>query len=192
MRLLVVGAGASYAEAEQVGLPEELRPLLMKNFAEKMWREYNPHYLLSAYLHEIGQDPGTDARQSFIALEKSQPLVNVERFFEYAYNHRDFVVPGHEHFQPPSEYDNLLLHGILNPLVFLLVDGLFDQGVETAPLRLARAVASRLQPGDAVLNLNYDTIFELGAEQAGHELVYLPNKPTSASLIISNTNSHRL
>jgi hypothetical protein len=99
MRLLVVGAGASYAEAEQAGLPEELRPPLMKNFAEKMWRDYNPHYLLSAYLREIGHDPGADARQSFMVLEKSQPHVNVERFFEYAYNHRNFLVPGHEHFQ---------------------------------------------------------------------------------------------
>jgi hypothetical protein len=119
------------------------------------------------------------------ALEKSQPKVNVERFFEYTYNHRDFVVPGHEHFQPASEYDNLLLHGILNPLVFLLVDGLFKHGVETAPLPLARTVANRLQPGDAVLDLNYDTIFELGAEQGGHELVFLPNKPTKPSLIVS-------
>jgi hypothetical protein len=50
----------------------------MKNFAEKMWRDYNPHYLFSAYLREIGHDPGGDARQSFIALEKSQPHVNVE------------------------------------------------------------------------------------------------------------------
>ena len=113
MQLLVVGAGASYAEVEQAGLSEQLRPPLINNFAEKMWREYNPHYLLSDYLRQLGHDPGADARQSFIALEKSLPDVNVERFFEYAYNRRDFVVTGHEHFQPASEYDNLLLHGIL-------------------------------------------------------------------------------
>jgi hypothetical protein len=185
MQLLVVGAGASYAEAEQAGLPEQLRPPLMNNFAEKMWREYNPHYLLSAYLRELGHTPGADARQCFIALEKSQPHVNVERFFEYAYNNRDLVVPGHEQFQPSSEYENLLLHGILNPLVLLLVEGLFKQSDGTAPLPLARTVASHLQSGDAVLNLNYDTIFEIGAEQAGHKLVFLPKETTKDSLAIS-------
>jgi hypothetical protein len=186
MRLLVVGAGASYAEVERAGLPPQLRPPLMKDFAEKMWRDYNPHFLLSAFLRDLGHDPGADASQCFMALEKLQtPHVNVERFFEYAYNHRGFVVPGHEHFQPASEYENLLLHGILNPLVFLLVDGLLKHGVESTPLPLSRTIAGHLRPGDAVLNLNYDTIFELGAEQAGHELVFVPNKPMKTSLTVS-------
>lgn len=185
MRLLVVGAGASYAEAQHAGLPEELRPPLMKDFAARMWREYNPHFLLSAFLRQLGHDPGDDARCQFVALEKiGAPEVNVERFFEYAYNHHDLVVPGHERFDPASEYENLLYHGILNPLVFLLVNGLFKYGVETTPLSLAQTVAGHLHPGDTVLNLNYETIFEIGAEQAGHELEFLPNKPTKASLAV--------
>lgn len=186
MRLLVVGAGASYAEAKHAGLPEELRPPLLKDFAARMWQEYNPQYLLSAYLRQLGHDAGKDARRRFIALEKVQaPGINVERFFEYAYNHRDLVVPGHKNFDPASEYENLLYHGILNPLVFLLVSGLFSHGVETTPLTLARTVAGNLRPGDTVLNLNYDTIFEIGAEQAGHELVFLPNEPKKTSLTMS-------
>ena len=186
MRLLVVGAGASYAEAQHAGLPEELRPPLMKNFATRMWSDYNSHFLLSAFLHQLGHDPGDDARSRFLALEEAQvPGINVERFFEYAYDHRDFVVPGHEHFVPSSEYENLLYHGILNPLVFLLVQGLFKDGVETTPLPLAQTVANYLRPGDTVLNLNYDTIFEIGAEQAAHQLVFLPNNPNRASLAVS-------
>jgi hypothetical protein len=201
MRLLVVGAGASYAEAEEAGLPDELRPPLMKDFAEKMWKDYNPYYLLSAYLQDIGHNPGTDPRECFKAIEKLQtPHVNVERFFEYAYSHHDFVLPGHEHFEPASEYENLLLHGILNPLVFLLVEGLFKHGVEMTPLRLAQTMAKHLRAGDAVLNLNYDTIFEVGAEQAGQELIFVPNKPTPTGLTISKphgsmnlmVNSNRL
>ena len=185
MRLLVVGAGASYAEAQHAGLPKELCPPLMKNFAARMWGDYNSHFLLSAFLRHLGYDPGDDARSRFTELEKVQaPKVNVEQFFEYAYSHRDWVVPGHERFDPASEYENLLYHGILNPLVFLLADGLFKRGVETAPLVLARTVAAHLHPGDTVLNLNYDTIFEIGAEQAGHELVFLPNKPTKPSLAV--------
>ena len=35
-----------------------------------------------------------------------------------------------------------------------------------------------------MLNLNYDTIFEIGAEQAGHNLVFLPNKPKKPSLTV--------
>lgn len=186
MRLLVVGAGASYAEALHAGLPEELCPPLMRDFAARMWRDYNPHFLLSDYLRQQGHDPGEDARAQFIVLEQARvPDINVERFFEYAYNHRDLVVPGHERFDPASEYENLLYHGILNPLVLLLVDGLFNNGIENAPLNLSRTVASNLRPGDTVLNLNYDTIFEIGAEQAGHELAFLPNQPKESSLIVS-------
>jgi hypothetical protein len=186
MRLLVVGAGASYAEAKHAGLPDEFCPPLMKDFAARMWRCYNSHYLLSAYLLELGHDPGADARERFISIAKAKgPDINVERFFEFAYKYREWVPPGHEHFHPASEYENLLLHGILNPLSFLLVDGLFKNGVETTPLPLTQTVASHLQAGDTVLNLNYDTIFEIGAEQAGHELVFLPNKPLKPSLAIS-------
>lgn len=186
MRLMVVGAGASYAEALQAGLPEELRPPLMKDFATRLWRNYNPHFLLSEFLRQQGHDPGEDARAQFIALEQARaPEINVERFFEYAYNQRDLIVPGHEGFDPASEYENLLYHGILNPLVFLLVDGLFKHGIEKAPLSLSRIVAGNLRSGDTVLNLNYDTIFEIGAEQAGHELAFLPNRPTESSLIVS-------
>ena len=72
MRLLVVGAGASYAEAERAGLPEELRPPLMNNFAARMWRDYNPHFLLSDFLRTLGHDPGRDARERFIALDDGQ------------------------------------------------------------------------------------------------------------------------
>ncbi len=186
MRLLVVGAGASYAEAQNAGLPEGLRPPLMKDFAARMWRDYNPHFLLSAYLRQLGHDPGDDARERFIALEKVQAReISIERFFEYAYNHRNWVAPGNQDFHPPSEYENLLYHGILNPLVFLLVDGLFKHGVETTPLLLTQTIVGHLHPGDTVLNLNYDTIFEIGAEQAGHKLVFLPNKPTKDCLAVS-------
>ena len=97
MRLLVVGAGASYAEAQHAGLPEELRPPLIKNFAARMWSDYNPHFLLSAFLRHVGYDPGDYPLGRFVELEKVQsPKVNVERFFEYAYSRRDFVVQRHE------------------------------------------------------------------------------------------------
>lgn len=186
MLLLVVGAGASYAEAKHAGLPEELCPPLMKDFAERLWSEFNSHFLLSAYLREINLEPGNDACATFVALERDQPQnINVESFFEFAYRHRDFVAPGHEQFEPATEYENLLLHGIFNPLVNLLVQGLYKHGPETTQLTLAQTVARQLRPGDTVLNLNYDTIFEIGARRAGHDLVFLPNQPSKPSLSIS-------
>ncbi len=184
MRLLVVGAGASYAEAEHAGVPEEFRPPFVKNFAKRMWTEYNPHELLIGFFKSKNLEPTSDPLARFIELERSHPDVSIEPFFEYAYHHGQIIPPGHENYKPSSLYDNLLLHGILGPLTFLLIQGLFKNGIENPPLELSKTVASCLAPGDAVLNLNYDTIFEIGAEQAGHKLVFIPNTPSADSLSI--------
>lgn len=175
MRLLVVGAGASYAEAEQFGLPEELRPPLIKQFARRLWADYSPTYLLIAYLQEHGYSPGEDPRDLFFELEAIVDTINVERFFEFAWLNRARF-PGH--------WENLLYHGILSPLTFLLLQGLWANGL-LARLPVAQSVARRLVPGDAVMDLNYDTLFEIGAEQAGHSLAFLPNTPRSGELIVS-------
>jgi hypothetical protein len=73
MRLLVVGAGASYAQAEEAGLPEELRPPLMKNFAEKMWRDYNPHYLRSSSSPGATTKPGSSPDIAIVPQPKCEP-----------------------------------------------------------------------------------------------------------------------
>jgi len=177
MRLLVIGAGASYSEGERAGLPDELRPPLIKDFAKRLWSDYNPHYLLTAYLTEQGYAPGEDPRDLFFKLEASETeQVNVERFFEYAWVNQDKF---------PGEWENLLYHGILNPLIFLLSQGLWAKGLLESPMHTAQFVAKHLQPGDAVINLNYETIFEIGATQVGHELIFLPNKPSMSKLLIS-------
>jgi hypothetical protein len=81
----VVEAGASYAEAQDAGLPEDLRPPLMKDFAAKMWRDYNPHFLLSEHLRQLGHDPGADARERFVELERIQaPNVTPDQHAELA------------------------------------------------------------------------------------------------------------
>jgi hypothetical protein len=68
-----------------------------------------------------------------------------------------------------------MLHGILNPLVFLLSQGLWSKGIADAPLQLSPKVAGKLSGGDVVLDLNCDTLFEIGAEQAGKRITFLPN-----------------
>lgn len=60
MRLLIVGAGASYAEAEFAGVPEDFRPPFVKNFAHRMWTDYNPYHLLVGFLKSKGLDPTDD------------------------------------------------------------------------------------------------------------------------------------
>ncbi len=158
----------------------------MWNFARQLWFDYNPHFLLSAYLRSLGHDAGSDARAKFIELEKAGDQVNIERFFAFAYQLRHLVLPGNENFVPSSEYENLLLHGILSPLTFILIQGLLRPKADGAvDLPLARRVAARLRPDDLVVNLNYDTIFELGAEQAGHQLSFIPGSSESGRLSIA-------
>lgn len=187
MRILVVGAGASYAEALELGLPEDLHPPLMWNFASRLWAEYNPHDLMTLYLASLGHDGGRDARAKFLELE-AQPnsQVHIERFFAFAYAHRHLVLPGREIYDPASEYDNLLLHGILAPLTYLLVMGLLRPAPDgSVHLPLTHRVAGRLRPGDLVVNLNYDTVFETGAVLAGHDLVFAPNAPREGALTVA-------
>ncbi len=169
MRILIIGAGASYAEGLRCGLPEELCPPLISNFAKKLWSDYSPTELLSTYLLEEGYQPREDPRELFFQLEQtSTSNVNIERFFEFAYTKRSLF---------PGAYENLLYHGILNPLVFLLMQGLWKGGdITKCPLPCAQSVARHLRAGDVVVSLNYDTLFEIGALQAGHQLVFLPNE----------------
>lgn len=187
MRLLVVGAGASHAEGRARGLPDELCPPLMSTFARNLWAEFNPHLLMSLYLRFVGFDPGDDARELFTTLEAlPESKVSIERFFAFAWQHQNLIAPGHHQFDPASEYENLLLHGILTPLSFLLIEGLLKPDATGAtPLPLTERVAGLLQPSDAVLNLNYDPIFEIGAEQAGHRLVFAPNVARAGELSVA-------
>jgi hypothetical protein len=176
-RLLVVGAGASFAETQAARLPDELCLPLMSNFAQKMWRDFNPVVLLTRFLKQRGIQVGTDPREVFFALELTRTTeFNVELFFEFAHAART---------EFSQEWRDLLYHGLLNPLIFILARGLWKDSIVACPLRLAPRIASKLLPGDAVLDLNYDTLFEIGAVQAGHDIVFLPNEVPRWSLAIA-------
>lgn len=54
MRVLVIGAGASLAEAIGLHVPEKFQPPLMGNFANKFWRDFNPHTILDMFLESMG------------------------------------------------------------------------------------------------------------------------------------------
>jgi hypothetical protein len=174
---LIVGAGASFAECKGAGLPEEACLPLISNFAEKMWADYSPVVVLSAFLAERGVEtsPNSDLRALFFELE-NQGKANVEQFFEFAWNERQRF---------PGEWENLTYHGILRPMIDILSAGLWSTGIRGAPLKLSPTLAGTLTGGDVVLDLNYDTLFELGAEQAGKTLTFLPNKPAAGSILVA-------
>lgn len=181
MRVLVVGAGASIEEAKRANAPEEFWPPTIANFAKKMWdgpafQFFN--YWLPDYLKEHGIDPGNDPTAVFIELGKDpEGLINLERLFEYCWVNRGQKFEG--------DWENLVHHGILNPLSFLLNKTFYQNGVGVRQLEAGKLVSGRLEDGDLVLNLNYDTIFEIAAIQQGHQLTYVPHQASRKSILIA-------
>jgi len=177
MRLLVIGAGASYAECKAAGLPEELCLPLLKNLSRTLWKDFNPTPFLEAFLIERGHAILGDAPQLFFELEKNEPAL-IEHFFAFAWRHRN------DFFTPFGRcWDNLLYHGLLTPLNLVLICGLLkDNPQERVPL--SETVAAKLTGGDAVLNLNYDLIFDVALRNIGKRVTYSPHARTDAQNIL--------
>lgn len=72
-------------------------------------------------------------------------------------------------------WDNLLYHGVGSPLQFMMLQCFFENGKGWKELALSKSVAAVLAAGDLVLNLNYNTVFELALEQANRPFAYSPN-----------------
>lgn len=84
MRHLILGAGATLAEALHHGCPPECHPPLIRDFARKTWANYSPHPVLEAYLRELGHtELGDDPRELFFQLEAKE-ITNIEKFLEFA------------------------------------------------------------------------------------------------------------
>jgi hypothetical protein len=62
----------------------------------------------------------------------------------------------------------------LRPLNFILITGLLEGNPESR-FPLAESVATQLMPGDLVLNLNYDLIFDVALKNIGRNTVYSPH-----------------
>lgn len=211
MRILVVGAGASVAEGLALGLSIDQCPPLISNFARKLWSEYNPHPILDRYLESNGYDvEDRDGRSLFYELEESPATrgkINIERFFEFAWRHRNkdwstdldaagnlpkdyisgFNIASGSNSGPqprPSGWQDLLLHGLGGPLQFNIISHFHENGVGWRQLLLGQSVARLLNPGDAVLNLNYDTLFELALKQSKTQFAYSPNQIRPSEITI--------
>jgi hypothetical protein len=169
MRLMVVGAGASYAECKAKGLPEDRCMPMMKNLARKLWADFNPTPFLEVFLQEQGHDlNGKDPVEFFYELEEQAPGL-IEEFFASAWRHRDRF-----HTTYGRSWDDLICHGLLRPLNFILITGLLEGNPESR-FPLSESVASQLRPGDLVVNLNYDLIFDVALKNVGRNATHSPH-----------------
>lgn len=136
-----------------------------------MWKDYVPnpflnHFLLSKGI-AIDQAPRGSVKQ-FLDLERSKKT-NVEEFFEFCWNMRG-AFPDH-----PSAWHDMLHFGFLLPITTAMITQFFENGVGWRSLHASSLVGSFLRGGDLVVNLNYDTVFEMGIEAGGKKISYLPN-----------------
>ena len=107
----------------------------------------------------------------FIELSRDPDTgINVERLFEYCWANRGNGFRYHE-----GDWSDLISHGILSPLTFLLAQSFYVNGQGIKQLDAGKLVAGKLKKGDIVLNLNYDPLFEIALEQAGYAVTYAPN-----------------
>ena len=198
-----MGAGATFAEARALGNPLEICPPLIRDFARKTWANYTPHPFLEVYLQQLGyEDAGNDPRVLFFELE-DKGTTNIERFMEFVWENRNanFKVsenppPGYIsglHIReggsmaveaPATFWDDLLFNGIGNPLTFHMSQCFFENGVGWRSLDLTKSVASRFEPGDLILNLNYDTTFEIALEQLARPFAYAPGPANGSQLLV--------
>lgn len=208
MRHLIIGAGATLAEALHHDCPPEFRPPLIRDFARKTWMNYAPHPVLEAYLEHLGHtELGDDPRELFYRLEEDG-TANIEGFLEFAWVNRNRPWKADLAKVPPGFisglrireaggssvqvtpdagggfWDNLLYHGIGSPLQFLMLQCFFENGSGWKDLALSKRVAASLGLADLVLNLNYDTVFELALWQANRPFAYSPNVPNADQLLV--------
>lgn len=160
-----------------------------------MWREYRPHPFLRPFLSSKGvivEDSGRDDLQRFLELEKSGQA-NVEQFFEFCWHNRNQF---NDH---PSAWHDLLHFGFLLPITTAMITQFFENGVGWRPLRAGTLVSAFLDAGDLVINLNYDTVFEMAVSAAGKSISYLPNlslkdvmvaKPHGSVNLLVNEKEH--
>lgn len=203
MKHLIVGAGGTFAEALALGNSVENCPPLIRDFARKTWANYTPHPYLEVFLRQLGYERlERDPRPLFFELEE-KGITNIERFMEFVWQNRNsnFKVseqpppgyisglhirePGFTGTEKPATFwDDLLYNGIGNPIAFHMIRCFFQNGFGWRSFDLTKSVASRFEPGDLILNLNYDTVFELALEQLAKPLVYAPGSADAGQLLV--------
>jgi hypothetical protein len=61
----------------------------------------------------------------------------------------------------------------------------FESGKGWKDFAVAKSLASHLMPPDIIINLNYDTVFELSIRQLGIQFHYSPKPPSQDSILVA-------
>jgi hypothetical protein len=146
-------------------------------------------------MDELKKDP----RINFFEMEEIGKA-NIEAFMEFAWKNRDRQIDIDQNNLPPvyingcrvtsaggnsvkfhgmeeqdSFWGNFLYHGLGNPISFMMLQCFHENGKGWNNFLVSRSIAKHLKNGDLVLNLNYDTIFELSLQQENIDFLYTPN-----------------
>ncbi len=192
MRLLVVGAGASIAEGIEAQVPEKWMPPSISTFAERLWQGGTDSYpyLVEYYLQAQGIEPGPDPLHTFIRHSNENPTqINVEKYLEFIWDIAPYFSELRKtvlEVQPDSYvgwmedwrdlWEQVLTHLVRLPLEFLILNAFIIPGYlrPDADIPVSSAVANILKPGDVVLSLNYDTLFDIAISRQSVPMRYSP------------------
>jgi hypothetical protein len=179
LRALIVGAGASIDECNRSGNDSPLIFPSIKNFAKIMWQHFHPQPFLFNFLMSIGVE-AEKARSApldeFVRLE-NEGSTNVERFFQFCYDHRSDY---HETAWHDKQYQCFVM-----PITTIMAQKLFDNGHGWGRFLGAEQIIERLQSGDVVVSLNYDLIFDLTLERSGKPFGYVPMESDEKNILLA-------
>ena len=199
MRLLIIGAGASLEEATQSGNANAQPFPTIRNMGS-YWMVTGlsacVHIACAAYLDSKGitynkkvlelftgdreslaeEEGGNAPLQVFQKAAHDNPQDhNVETVCEFVWQNQG---------QRNKEFwASFAEHTVYLPLFGMQFEHFFENGVGWKQLRASHIVAKQLSSDDRIINLNYDTVFEIGAKQLGMRLSYFPNKQPNEVLI---------
>lgn len=199
-RLLVVGAGAAVEECLQSGVNRDHPFPIIRNFASRLFHESAPlQRVIADYLSVRGvafddaivpplsegesrqltpEQMENSPLRVFQRLEAADPAShNVERLFEFVWQ---------THGDDGELWEALAWDGVLTNLYNECITQFpgFGPAHSMHALLAGQAVGRCLVPGDRVVNLNYDTLFDLALQQAGRFSIYAPEPPARGAILI--------
>lgn len=162
----------------------------VEKFFEYAWVNRNKSWFLSEY--DAVKNPGqaatlipvnkNDEVSTFTKLEGQALPDGFIRGFRsrYAGGNKISIEPAGE----LTYWENMLYHGIGLPMGLILSNNFFVSGVGFKQLKVSQAVAQKITSSDIVINLNYDTVFEIALEQCAIPFQYSPQTRDYKSIYI--------
>ncbi|MEQ1742537.1 MAG: hypothetical protein ABL869_08580 [Candidatus Nitrotoga sp.] len=189
--LLVVGAGASIQEYQQNGSGKPPGFPSVANFCGKLFQESHVlQFATAKYLNSLAvpfddyilkeygrKKPGSKKLKGgwrensplkvFKNKEAEDPeTFNIEKLTEYIWQTTS---------KDDQQFWNSFIEwGIYQSLSIIQISNFLGEGTNYKQLRSGQLASSFLAPRDRILNLNYDTCFDIGLKQAVGAISYAP------------------